>query len=85
MPTVMVVGMRLGCLSHTLLTAEAIERRGLRLAGWVANRIDPEMPVYEENLQTLRQRLKTPCLGALPWLGSHADAAEASTHLQLPV
>ena len=85
LPTVMVVGMRLGCLSHALLTAEAIERRGLRLAGWVANRIDPEMPVYEENLQTLRQRLKTPCLGALPWLGSHADAAEASTHLQLPV
>ena len=85
LPTVMVVGMRLGCLSHALLTAEAIERRGLRLAGWIANRIDPEMPVYEENLQTLRQRLKAPCLGVLPWLGSHADAAEAATHLQLPV
>ena len=85
LPTVMVVGMRLGCLSHALLTAEAIERRGLRLAGWIANRIDPEMPVYEENLQTLRQRLEAPCLGALPWLGSHADAAEAATHLQLPV
>ena len=85
LPTVMVVGMRLGCLSHALLTAEAIERRGLRLAGWVANRIDPEMPVYEENLQTLCQRLEAPCLGVLPWLGPHAVAADAATHLQLPV
>ncbi len=85
LPTVMVVGMRLGCLSHALLTAEAIERRGLRLAGWVANRIDAEMPVYEENLQTLRQWLDAPCLGVLPWLGPNADAADAAAHLQLPV
>ena len=85
LPIVMVVGMRLGCLSHALLTAESIERCGLHLAGWVANRIDAEMPVYEENLQTLHQWLDAPCLGILPWLGPNADAADAATHLQLPV
>lgn len=85
LPVILVVGMRLGCLNHALLTAEAVTRRGLRLAGWVANRIDAEMPVYEENLQTLRQRLAAPCLGVLPWLGPQATAAEAAGYLQLPV
>jgi dethiobiotin synthetase len=85
LPVILVVGMRLGCLNHALLTAEAVRSRGLRLAGWVANRIDPGMPVYEENLQTLRQRLAAPCLGVLPWLGQGATAAAAATHLQLPV
>lgn len=85
LPVILVVGMRLGCLNHALLTAEAVARRGLRLAGWVANRIDAEMPVYEENLQTLRQRLAAPCLGVLPWLGPQATAAEAAGYLQLPV
>ena len=85
LPVILVVGMRLGCLNHALLTAEAVTRRGLRLAGWVANRIDPEMPVYEENLQTLRQRLAAPCLGVLPWLGPQATATEAAGYLQLSV
>ncbi|HEX4328983.1 MAG TPA: dethiobiotin synthase, partial [Burkholderiales bacterium] len=49
LPVVLVVGMRLGCLNHALLSAEAIRARGLTLAGWVANRIDPEMPRFEEN------------------------------------
>ena len=84
LPVILVVGMRLGCLNHALLTAEAVARRGLRLAGWVANRIDAEMPVYEENLQTLRQRLAAPCLGVLPWL-PQATAADAAGYLQLPV
>ena len=85
LPVILVVGMRLGCLNHALLTAEAIKRRGLRLTGWVANRIDAEMLVYEENLQTLRQRLDVPCLGVLPWLGPQVTAADAAAYLQLPV
>jgi dethiobiotin synthetase len=85
LPVVLVVGMRLGCLNHALLTAEAIAARGLTLAGWVANRITPEMPAYAENLQALRQRLAAPCLGELPWLGDGADFSRAAAYLELPV
>ncbi len=67
LPVILVVGMRLGCLNHALLTVEAIRARGLLLAGWVANRIDPEMPCFEENLDSLRQRMPAPCLGVVGW------------------
>jgi dethiobiotin synthetase len=62
LPIILVVGMRLGCISHALLTAEAIERRGLHLAGWVANRIDPAMHRYRHNVASLRARLAAPLL-----------------------
>jgi dethiobiotin synthetase len=63
MDVVLVVGMRLGCLNHALLTAESIERRGFRLRGWVANSIDPGFERLTENVETLRSRLRAPCLG----------------------
>jgi dethiobiotin synthetase len=66
LPVVLVVGLRLGCLNHALLSAEAIRARGLRLAGWVANRIDPRMPEQEANIAFLAQRLAAPCLADLP-------------------
>lgn len=66
LPMVLVVGMRLGCLNHALLTWEAIHARGLRLAGWVANRVDPAMAAYEENLDALVRRLPAPLLAELP-------------------
>ncbi len=72
LPLILVVGMRLGCLNHALLTVEAIERRGLMLAGWVANRLDPAMAAYEENLASLDHRLPAPRLAELPHLG-HPD------------
>ncbi|HLO61858.1 MAG TPA: dethiobiotin synthase [Azonexus sp.] len=84
LPVIMVVGMRLGCISHALLTAEAIAERGLHLAGWVANRIDPAMARFDENLATLQARLPAPLLGVVP----HAPAggvAGAADHLRLPV
>jgi dethiobiotin synthetase len=62
---VLVVGMRLGCLNHALLTSEAIERRGLRLLGWVANTIDPGLPRLAENIAALHARIAAPCLGML--------------------
>lgn len=62
LPVVLVVGMRLGCLNHALLTAEAIAARGLRLAGWVANHIDPQMAAADENVHTLEQRIPAPLL-----------------------
>lgn len=72
LPAVLVVGMRLGCLNHALLTAEAIRARGLILAGWVANSIDPSMAGFDENLVTLKTRLAAPCLGVIPWLDKRA-------------
>ena len=63
LPVILVVGMRLGCLNHALLTTHAIRARGLRLAGWIANRIDPAMAAVEENITTLAERLAAPLLG----------------------
>lgn len=65
LPVLLVVGMRLGCLNHALLTAHAIRARGLRLAGWIANRIDPAMAAVEENITTLAGRLAAPLLGEI--------------------
>lgn len=64
-PVVLVVGMRLGCLNHALLTAESIRARGLHLAGWVANRVDPGMPRAEQNITALEHRLDAPRIATL--------------------
>ncbi len=68
LPVVLVVGLRLGCLNHALLTAESIRGRGCRLVGWVGNRIDPDMQAADHNIATLAALLQTPCLGVIPWL-----------------
>lgn len=68
-PIILVVGMRLGCINHALLTVEAVETRGLKLAGWIANQIDPDMPMFEENLTSLQQRISAPCLSVVRWQG----------------
>lgn len=67
LPVVLVVGVRLGCLNHALLTAESVRACGLRLAGWIANAIDPAMAVADENVAALAQRLHAPLIGRLPW------------------
>lgn len=82
LPMVLVVGMRLGCLNHALLTAEAMERRGLTVAGWVANRIDPDMARFEANLETLQARLNAPLLGVIPY---GANSEQAASLLDLSV
>lgn len=82
LPVILVVGVKLGCLNHALLTAEAIMRDGLPLAGWIANCRDPQMPAYEENIQALAQRLPAPCLGVVPHLDAPAGAT-AAPHLTL--
>lgn len=64
---ILVVGMRLGCLNHALLTVESVQRRGLRLAGWIANGIDPAYERHEQNHETLCAAIAAPCLGALPY------------------
>jgi dethiobiotin synthetase len=77
---ILVVGLRLGCLNHALLTAEAIAARGLRLAGWVANQIDPAMPHQQDNIDALRSRLSAPLIGMVPYM-AQASAAAAAQYL----
>ena len=80
LPVILVVGLRLGCLSHALLTAEAIAARGLSLAGWVGNVVDTDMAYAEENIAALRQRIPAPLLGVVPRLAT-PGAATAAGHL----
>lgn len=96
LPVILVVGLRLGCLNHTLLTVEAIKARRLPLAGWIANTIDPDMAYVEHTLSTLRHELsgrsKVPCLGVVPWLDDprpecvveHLDDAALQSAFGLP-
>lgn len=67
LPVILVVGMRLGCLNHALLTVEAMAARRLTLAGWVANVLDAEMAMLEENIAALQQRISAPLLGVAPY------------------
>ena len=77
MPLVLVVGMRLGCLNHALLTAEAIRARGLALSGWIANRVDPDFLCPDENLAYLRTRLGAPLLADLPYSATRDPRVDA--------
>ncbi|MCV4269270.1 dethiobiotin synthase [Pseudomonas capsici] len=84
LPVILVVGVRLGCINHALLTAEAIAQDGLQLAGWVANIIDPKTSRLEENLATLSERLPAPCIGRVPRLKkASAEAVAEHLHLEL--
>jgi dethiobiotin synthetase len=77
LPVILVVGMRLGCLNHALLTGEAIVKDGLRFAGWIANRIDPRMEHYERNRDTLQDWFNMPPLAEIPHLGGGALPEQA--------
>ena len=78
LPVIMVVGIRLGCINHALLTFEAIVRDGVPVAGWVANCVDVDMPVLQENIDSLRARLPVPCLGVVPFLADQSPAVVAT-------
>jgi len=82
LPVILVVGMRLGCINHALLTAEAIAARGLTLAGWVANTLSPRMNRFDENLAALAARLPAPLLGVVPL--SEAGPQTAAAQVRLP-
>jgi dethiobiotin synthetase len=77
LPVLLVVGMRLGCLNHALLTAESIDSRGLKLAGWVANSIDPDFARAEENSRLLESRLGAPLIATLPFMSDPFNEAVA--------
>ncbi len=82
LPVILVVGLRLGCLNHSALTYESIRAQGLRLAGWVANRIDPDMAHQDANIAWLATHLDAPCLGDLPYRPGLA-ARTMGAHLEL--
>lgn len=82
-PIILVVGMRLGCLNHALLTAEAIHRDGLSLAGWVANSPAEPMDSLAENINTLQHCIAAPLLGQIPYLNK-SSAGEAAAYINLP-
>lgn len=80
LPVILVVGMRLGCLNHALLSCESIARQGVPLAGWVANSACPEFPELQENVDALRERISAPLLGMIPHLREF-DAQVIASHL----
>lgn len=80
---VLVVGIRLGCINHALLTAQAIRMDGLRIAGWVANILDTEMLRIDENIDTLKQMMMEPCLGVIPRL-TDISPQQVAAHLTIP-
>lgn len=95
LPIILVVGMKLGCINHALLTCEAIKARNLNIAGWVANTLNTEMPLLQENLQTLKARITAPFLGLIPALPKELQKSDnspysldaltfAAQHIQLP-
>ncbi|MEZ9199244.1 dethiobiotin synthase [Shewanella sp. 10N.286.54.B9] len=82
LPVILVVGMKLGCLNHALLTIEAIERDGIVIAGWVSNQVDSTMKNQQENLASLQQMISAPFLGHIPHL-ENATAQNAAKHLNV--
>jgi dethiobiotin synthetase len=82
LPLVLVVGIRLGCLNHALLSAHAIAARGLAFAGWIANRIEPAMAAGDANVSTLQDRLPAPLLEDVPWLDGDAPPPTLSIALR---
>ncbi|OUR69101.1 dethiobiotin synthase [Bermanella sp. 47_1433_sub80_T6] len=83
LPVILVVGMKLGCINHAMLTMEAIHRDGLNVVGWIANLIDNDMDAYQENLDSLKKQIRVPCLGELPYLTDPSVEAVAQ-YLTLP-
>ncbi|MFI8717329.1 dethiobiotin synthase [Stenotrophomonas sp. NPDC077464] len=84
LPVVMVVGLRLGCLNHARLTAQAIAASGARCIGWIANEVDPQMQCIDDNVALLKARLPMPCWGRLPYAPG-ADPALLAAALTLPM
>ena len=82
LPVLLVVGLRLGCLNHALLTADAIRASGQVLLGWVGSAVEAQMPHREENIVTLRERLDAPCLGVIPHLRT-VDAQTVAARLDV--
>lgn len=85
LPVILVVGVKLGCINHAMLTALAVEQAGLTLAGWIANDVQPPGGRHAEYIATLRRVIKAPMLGEIPWLSHAPDEANNGHYLDLSV
>ena len=83
-PVLLVIGLRLGCLNHALLSARAIAADGVHLAGWIASHVDPDMDRVDDNIGMLRARMPAPCWGVLPHVPD-ADPAQLASRLRIPM
>ena len=83
LPVILVVGVKLGCINHAVLTAQAVRQAGLPLAGWIANDVVAPGRRHAAYLETLTRMLPAPCLGEIPWLGAGAESAELGQWLDL--
>ena len=83
LPVILVVGLRLGCINHALLSAESIRAGGCRLAGWIGNVVDAAMAEPQQNIAAIRQRIGAPLLGIVPYQ-SQLDPDAIAHHLTLP-
>ncbi|HGF0772142.1 TPA: dethiobiotin synthase [Kluyvera georgiana] len=83
LPVILVVGVKLGCINHAVLTAQAVQQAGLRLAGWIANDVVPPGRRHSEYLSTLQRMLPAPLLGEIPWLGESVDDRPLGGYLDL--
>ena len=82
-PIILVVGIRLGCLNHTILTIEAIHKNKQNLFGWIANIIDPDMDNQEDNIRYLKEKISEPCMGVIPFI-KKKNPVEAVQHINWP-
>lgn len=83
LPVILVVGIKLGCINHALLTAQAILAAGLPLMGWIANDIQPQGKWHTQYIETLKQRLPAPLLGEIPWFEHMSTAIPLGDYLNL--
>lgn len=83
LPVILVVGVKLGCINHAVLTAQAVQQAGLRLAGWIANDVTPPGRRHAEYLSTLQRMLPAPMLGEIPWLGDAVESQSLGQYLSL--
>ncbi|MEH6444061.1 MAG: dethiobiotin synthase [Oceanospirillaceae bacterium] len=82
LPVILVVGIKLGCINHAILTVEAIARDGVKLAGWVANYVDPEMQMKQDSVATLKQAINAPLIGEIPFIVNECKN-KAASYLQI--
>ena len=82
-PIILVVGIRLGCLNHTMLTIDAIHKNKQNIFGWIANIVDPDMHNQEENIKYLKEKISEPCMGVIPYI-KMKDPVEALQHIIWP-
>lgn len=80
---ILVVGMKLGCINHAMLTAQTVRASGLNIVAWVANMIDPDMSVVDENIETIKQKIEAPLIAIIPYIKSENIIQQAGEYVNI--